>query len=156
MSQALIASVARSPIGRAVKGSLVDVRPDDLAAKMVEAAIGAVPQLDPTEIEDLYLGCGEPYDEQEANMARRVAMLAAPDGLPGATMNRLCSSSLQTRRGRIPGETERCRTSSSYRFPVGSGQRKLRGKYVIISKITIHVIRRFDLVPVRKTTLCFR
>jgi acetyl-CoA C-acetyltransferase len=98
MSQALIASVARSPIGRAVKGSLVDVRPDDLAAKMVEAAIGAVPQLDPTEIEDLYLGCGEPYDEQGANMARRVAVLAGLDGLPGATINRFCSSSLQTTR----------------------------------------------------------
>jgi len=86
MSEALIASVARSPIGRAVKGSLFDVRPDDLAAKMVEAAIGAVPQLDPAEIEDLYLGCGEPYDEQGANMARRVAVLAGLDGLPGATV----------------------------------------------------------------------
>jgi acetyl-CoA C-acetyltransferase len=98
MPEALIASVARSPIGRAVKGSLVDVRPDDLAAKMVEAAIAAVPQLDPTEIEDLYLGCGEPYDEQGANIARRVAVLAGLDGLPGATVNRFCSSSLQTTR----------------------------------------------------------
>jgi acetyl-CoA C-acetyltransferase len=98
MPEALIASVARSPIGRAIKGSLVDVRPDDLAATMVRAAIVAVPQLDPGEIEDLYLGCGEPYDEQGANIARRVAVLAGLDALPGATVNRFCSSSLQTTR----------------------------------------------------------
>ena len=98
MPEALIASVARSPIGRAVKGSLTGVRPDDLAARMLEAAIDQVPQLDPGEIEDLYLGCGEPYDEQGANMARRVAVLAGLDGLPGATVNRFCSSSLQTTR----------------------------------------------------------
>jgi acetyl-CoA C-acetyltransferase len=98
MAEAVIASVARSPIGRAIKGSLVDVRPDDLAATMVQAAVSAVPQLDPEEVEDLYLGCGEPYDEQGANLARRVAVLAGLDGLPGATVNRFCSSSLQTTR----------------------------------------------------------
>ncbi len=98
MPDALIASVARSPIGRAVKGSLTGARADDLAARMIETAIGRVPQLDPAEIEDLYLGCGEPYDEQGANMARRVAVLAGLDGLPGATVNRFCSSSLQTTR----------------------------------------------------------
>jgi acetyl-CoA C-acetyltransferase len=98
MPEAFIASVARSPIGRAVKGSLTDVRPDDLAAQMIETAIAQLPQLDPAEIEDLYLGCGEPYDEQGANMARRVAVLVGLDGLPGATVNRFCSSSLQTTR----------------------------------------------------------
>ena len=98
MPEALIASVARSPIGRALKGSLTGLRPDDLAAKMVQSAIAAVPALDPAEIEDLYLGCGEPYDEQGANIARRVAVLAGLDGLPGATINRFCSSSLQTTR----------------------------------------------------------
>jgi acetyl-CoA C-acetyltransferase len=98
MAEALIASVARSPIGRAVKGSLASLRPDDLAARMVETAIERVPQLDPAEIEDLHLGCGEPYDEQGANMARRVAVLAGLDGLPGTTVNRFCSSSLQTTR----------------------------------------------------------
>jgi acetyl-CoA C-acetyltransferase len=98
MAEAFIASVARSPIGRAVKGSMTGVRPDDLAAQMVETAIAGVPQLDPAEIEDLYLGCGEPYDEQGANMARRVAVLVGLDGLPGTTVNRFCSSSLQTTR----------------------------------------------------------
>ncbi len=98
MAEALIASVARSPIGRAVKGSLATLRPDDLAAKMVATAIDRVPQLDPAEIEDLHLGCGEPYDEQGANMARRVAVQAGLDDLPGTTVNRFCSSSLQTTR----------------------------------------------------------
>ncbi len=98
MKDALIASTVRSPIGRAVKGSLKSVWPDDLAAQMVEAALAAVPRLDPTELDDLHLGCGEPYDEQGANMARRVAVQLGLDGLPGTTVNRLCSSSLQTTR----------------------------------------------------------
>jgi acetyl-CoA C-acetyltransferase len=98
MNDALIASAARSPIGRAVKGSLKSIRPDDLAAQMVAAAVTAVPQLDPDEIEDLHLGCGEPYDEQGVNMARRVAVQLGYDKLPGTTVNRFCSSSLQTTR----------------------------------------------------------
>jgi len=98
MPEAVIVAAARSPIGRALKGSLVDVRPDDLAAQVVRAALDQVPQLDPAEIEDLHLGCGEPYDEQGANMARRVAVLLGLDGLPGTTVNRFCSSSLQTTR----------------------------------------------------------
>jgi acetyl-CoA C-acetyltransferase len=98
MPEALIASVARSPIGRAVKGSLTGVRPDDLAARMLEAAIDQVPQLDPGEIEDLYLGCGEPYDEQGANMARRVAVLAGLDGLPGSTACDLGAAATDWRR----------------------------------------------------------
>jgi acetyl-CoA C-acetyltransferase len=98
MREALIASTARSPIGRAVKGSLKAVRPDDLAAQMIDAALAAVPQLDPGEIDDLHLGCGEPYDEQGANIARRVAVQLGFDGLPGTTVNRFCSSSLQTTR----------------------------------------------------------
>ncbi|MBS1895067.1 MAG: acetyl-CoA C-acetyltransferase [Actinobacteria bacterium] len=98
MNDALIVSTARSPIGRAVKGSMKSIRPDDLAAKMVEAAISAVPELDPAEIEDLHLGCGEPYDEQGSNMARRVAVQLGLEGLPGTTVNRFCSSSVQTTR----------------------------------------------------------
>jgi acetyl-CoA C-acetyltransferase len=98
MNDALIASTARSPIGRAVKGSMTSIRPDDLAAKMVSAALDAVPELDPAEVEDLHLGCGEPYDEQGANMARRVAVQLGLEGLPGTTVNRFCSSSLQTTR----------------------------------------------------------
>jgi hypothetical protein len=83
MNDALIASTARSPIGRAAKGSMSSIRPDDLAAKLVSAALDALPGLDPGEVEDLYLGCGEPYDEQGANMARRVAVQLGLEGLPG-------------------------------------------------------------------------
>ncbi|MFF5175984.1 acetyl-CoA C-acetyltransferase [Micromonospora sp. NPDC000089] len=95
---AVIVATARSPIGRAHKGSLREVRPDDLAATIVQAALGKVPQLDPTEIDDLYLGCGLPGGEQGFNMARVVATLMGLDGLPGATLTRYCASSLQTTR----------------------------------------------------------
>jgi acetyl-CoA C-acetyltransferase len=98
MPEAVIAAAARSPIGRAVKGSLVDLRPDDLVAAMVEAALGQIPQLDPTELDDLHLGCGEPGDEQGANMARRVAVQLGFDHLPGTTVTRYCASSVQTTR----------------------------------------------------------
>ncbi|MFG1802063.1 acetyl-CoA C-acetyltransferase [Micromonospora carbonacea] len=95
---AVIVATARSPIGRAHKGSLRDVRPDDLAATIVRAALDKIPQLDPTEIDDLYLGCGLPGGEQGFNMARVVATLLGLDGLPGATLTRYCASSLQTTR----------------------------------------------------------
>ncbi|MFI7425622.1 acetyl-CoA C-acetyltransferase [Micromonospora sp. NPDC049836] len=95
---AVIVATARSPIGRAFKGSLRDVRPDDLAATIVQAALDKVPALDPTTIDDLYLGCGLPGGEQGFNMARVVATLLGLDGLPGATLTRYCASSLQTTR----------------------------------------------------------
>ncbi|MGR6317288.1 acetyl-CoA C-acetyltransferase [Micromonospora soli] len=95
---AVIVATARSPIGRAFKGSLRDVRPDDLAATIVQAALDKVPALDPTTIDDLYLGCGLPGGEQGFNMARVVATLLGLDGLPGATLTRYCASSLQTSR----------------------------------------------------------
>ncbi|MFG2053544.1 acetyl-CoA C-acetyltransferase [Micromonospora sp. NPDC048930] len=95
---AVIVATARSPIGRAFKGSLRDVRPDDLAATIVQAALDKVPALDPATIEDLYLGCGLPGGEQGFNMARVVATLLGLDGLPGATLTRYCASSLQTTR----------------------------------------------------------
>jgi acetyl-CoA C-acetyltransferase len=98
MSEAVIVATARSPIGRAVKGSLRDLRPDDLATTIVDAALAKVPQLDRTLIEDLYLGCGLPGGEQGFNMARVVAVKLGLDGLPGATVTRYCSSSLQTTR----------------------------------------------------------
>ena len=98
MPEAVIVATARSPIGRAVKGSLKDLRPDDLAATIIDAALNKVPQLDRTLIEDLYLGCGLPGGEQGFNMARVVATLLGLDGLPGATVTRYCSSSLQTTR----------------------------------------------------------
>ncbi|MFI6261967.1 acetyl-CoA C-acetyltransferase [Micromonospora sp. NPDC051006] len=95
---AVIVATARSPIGRAQKGSLRDVRPDDLAATIVQAALDKLPQLDPGEIDDLYLGCGLPGGEQGFNMARVVATLMGLDTLPGATLTRYCASSLQTTR----------------------------------------------------------
>lgn len=98
MPEAVIVAAARSPIGRAVKGSLAQIRPEDLTAQMVGAALGQVPQLDSREIDDLHLGCGEPYDEQGGNIARRVAVQLGLDALPGTTVNRYCASSLQTTR----------------------------------------------------------
>jgi acetyl-CoA C-acetyltransferase len=98
MSEAVIVSTARSPIGRAFKGSLKDVRPDDLAVAVITAALDKVPGLDPTLVEDLYLGCAEPSGEQGANLARVVAVLAGYDHLPGSTINRFCASSVQTTR----------------------------------------------------------
>jgi acetyl-CoA C-acetyltransferase len=98
MPEAVIVATARSPIGRAGKGSLREVRPDDLTATIVNAALGKVPQLDPREIDDLYLGCGLPGGEQGFNMARVVSVLAGYDHLPGATLTRYCASSLQTTR----------------------------------------------------------
>ncbi|WP_410664598.1 acetyl-CoA C-acetyltransferase [Amycolatopsis sp. lyj-84] len=98
MPEAVIVSTARSPIGRAGKGSLVSIRPDDLTAQMVRAALDKVPELDPAQIEDLMLGCGLPGGEQGFNMGRTVAVELGYDHLPGCTVTRYCSSSLQTTR----------------------------------------------------------
>jgi acetyl-CoA C-acetyltransferase len=98
MPEAVIVATARSPIGRAFKGSLKDLRPDDLAATIVRAALDKVPALDPRDIDDLILGCGLPGGEQGYNMGRVVATLLGYDFLPGATITRYCSSSLQTTR----------------------------------------------------------
>ena len=98
MPEAVIVATARSPIGRAGKGSLASIRPDDLAVQMVSAALAKVPQLDPADIGDLMLGCGLPGGEQGFNMARVIAVLLGYDHLPGTTVNRYCSSSLQTTR----------------------------------------------------------
>lgn len=101
MPEAVIVSTARSPIGRAFKGSLKDERPDDLAAAMVGAALAKLPAFDPTGdnvpgLDDLYLGCAEPSGEAGSNMARVVTVLAGLDHVPAATINRFCASSLQT------------------------------------------------------------
>jgi acetyl-CoA C-acetyltransferase len=98
MPEAVIVATARSPIGRAFKGSLTTIRPDDLAVQIVSAALAKVPQLDPKDIDDLMLGCGLPGGEQGFNLARVVAVLLGHDHLPGTTVNRYCSSSLQTLR----------------------------------------------------------
>jgi acetyl-CoA C-acetyltransferase len=98
MPEAVIVSAARSPIGRAFKGSLKDVRPDDLTAQIVKAALDQVPELDPAQIDDLMLGCGLPGGEQGHNLGRVVAVQMGMDHLPGCTITRYCSSSLQTTR----------------------------------------------------------
>ncbi|MEX2555689.1 MAG: acetyl-CoA C-acyltransferase [Actinomycetota bacterium] len=97
MPEAVIVSAARTPIGRAAKGSLVNARPDDLGAFAVRTAMEKVPQLDPAEIVDVMVGCGFPEGEQGMNLGRRVALLAGlPHSVPGTTVNRFCASSLQT------------------------------------------------------------
>ena len=98
MPEAVIVSAARSPIGRANKGSLKDLRPDDLTATIVRAALDKIPELDPADIEDLYLGCGLPGGESGFNMGRIVSVLLGYDHIPGATVTRYCSSSVQTTR----------------------------------------------------------
>lgn len=98
MAEAVIVSTARSPIGRAVKGSLRQMRPDDLALQMVSAALDKVPELDPRDVSDLMLGCGLPGGEQGWNMGRNIAVMLGYDHLPGTTVTRYCSSSLQTTR----------------------------------------------------------
>jgi acetyl-CoA C-acetyltransferase len=98
MPEAVIVAAARSPIGRAVKGSLRELRADDLAASMVAAALSQVPELAPTEIEDLLLGCGQPAGEQGYGLARIVALLLGLDTVPGTTVQRFCASSLQSTR----------------------------------------------------------
>lgn len=97
MPEAVIVAVARSPIGRAAKGSLASLRPDDMSVQMVTAALGRVPQLDPATIDDVMLGNTQPAGEAGYNLARVVSLLAGID-LPGTTVNRYCASSLQTTR----------------------------------------------------------
>jgi acetyl-CoA C-acetyltransferase len=97
MPEAVIVAATRTPIGRARKGSLVDARPDDLAAFAIDAALKQVPALPREEIVDVMVGCGFPQERQGMNLARRVALLAGlPDTVPGTTVNRFCASSLQT------------------------------------------------------------
>lgn len=103
MVEAVIVSTARSPIGRAFKGSLKDERPDDLATAMVQASLAKLPGFDPGSddgrgLDDILLGCAEPSGEAGSNMARVVAVLAGLDRVPAATINRFCASSLQTLR----------------------------------------------------------
>jgi len=98
MPEAVIVGWARSPIGRAFKGSLTSIRPDDLLAQIVTAALAKVPELDPSQVEDLIVGCGLPGGEQGFNIARVTAVMLGLDGVPGTTVNRYCSSSLQTTR----------------------------------------------------------
>ncbi|MFI7062885.1 acetyl-CoA C-acetyltransferase [Kribbella sp. NPDC050124] len=97
MPEAVIVSTARSPIGRAYKGSLTSIRPDDLAVQMIKAAVGKA-GLTGDQIEDLAVGCAEPHDEHGGNMARRIAVQLGWDNTPATTVNRFCASSTQTAR----------------------------------------------------------
>ena len=96
MAEAVLVAAGRSAIGRAFKGSLVDERPDDLTAFIVARVLEQVPELDPHMVEDLLVGCAQPAGEGGFNLARVVAVLAGLDDVPGVTVNRYCSSSLQT------------------------------------------------------------
>jgi len=97
MPEAVIVAATRTPIGRARKGSLVDARPDDLAAFAIDGALNQVPELDRSEIVDVMVGCGFPQEKQGMNLGRRAALLAElPETVPGTTVNRFCASSLQT------------------------------------------------------------
>lgn len=98
MPEAVIVAAARTPIGRAVKKSLREERPDDMAAQVVGQALAQVPELENEPIDDLLLGCGSPGGEQGFNMARVAAVLLGRDDLPGLTLTRCCASSLQTTR----------------------------------------------------------
>ncbi|NWN89584.1 MAG: acetyl-CoA C-acyltransferase [Micrococcaceae bacterium] len=92
---AVIVAVKRTPIGRALKGSLAQERPEDLSLTAVSAALASLPTLQPSELDDFYLGCAVPEGFQGDNIARRVAVLAGYDKLPATTVNRFCASSLQ-------------------------------------------------------------
>ncbi len=96
MTDAVIVATARSPIGRASKGSLVDLRPDDMSAQIITALMAKVPAVQASDVEDLIMGCGQPAGEAGFNIGRIVAGLAGLEDVPGVTVNRYCSSSLQT------------------------------------------------------------
>jgi acetyl-CoA C-acetyltransferase len=96
--QAVIVSAARTPIGRAAKGSLTTMRPDDLAVGVITAALAKLDGFDPSTLDDIYVGCAEPRDEQGGNLARRIAVQLGLDSVPAATINRFCASSVQTAR----------------------------------------------------------
>ena len=98
MTEAVVVAAGRSPIGRAVKGTLREVRPDDLLVEVVRAVLDRVPELDPTTLDDILVGCAEPEGEQGLNVARRVAVMLGLDTVPATTVNRFCASSLQTTR----------------------------------------------------------
>jgi acetyl-CoA C-acetyltransferase len=96
MPEAVIVATARTPIGRANKGSMTELRPDDLSGFIIKALLDKVPSLDPQTVEDVVWGCGQPGGEAGYNVARVAALLAGLADVPGVTVNRYCSSSLQT------------------------------------------------------------
>jgi|SRR3954454_6627640 acetyl-CoA C-acetyltransferase len=129
MPEAVIVAAARSPIGRARKGSLAGMRADDLTVQMVRAALEQVPQLNPADIDDIMLGCGLPGGEQGNNLGRVVDVLLGLDTVPGTTVTRYCSSSVQTTRMAMHA-SRRARETSSY-LPVWKPCRGLTRAVVI-------------------------
>lgn len=94
---AVIVAAARTPVGKAKRGSLITTRPDDMAAAVIRDLLERVEVLDPAEVDDVIVGCAFPEGEQGLNMARMIALRAGlPDSVPGETINRYCSSGLQT------------------------------------------------------------
>ncbi len=97
MKDAVIVSAVRTPVGKAKKGGLATVRPDDMAATAIHALLKRTPGLDPNEIEDLVVGCAFPEGEQGMNMARMIGLRAdLPQSVPAETINRYCSSGVQS------------------------------------------------------------
>jgi acetyl-CoA C-acetyltransferase len=127
MTEAVIVATARSPIGRAGKGSLKDVRPDDMSADIITALLDKVPALDRTEIEDVLWGCGQPAVESGHNIARVAAVLAGLESVPGATVNRYCSSSLMTIR------------MAAHAIKAGDGDVFIAGGVEAISRHQLHM-----------------
>jgi acetyl-CoA C-acetyltransferase len=106
MTEAVIVATARTPIGRAKKGTLRDVRPDDMSAFIIQAVLDKVPAVEPSTVEDVIWGCGQPSGEAGHNLARVASILAGLPDVPGVTVNRFCSSSLMTIR--IAAHAVRC------------------------------------------------
>ena len=127
MTEAVIVATARTPIGRMAKGSLKDLRPDDLSAGIITAVLDKVPELDRTEIEDVLWGCGQPGGESGHNIARVSAVLAGLDTAPGVTVNRYCSSSLMTIR------------MAAHAIQAGDGDVFLAGGVEAISRHQLHM-----------------
>ena len=97
MPEAVIVATARTPIGRAYKGSLIDVRADDLAGFAINAVMEKIPEVERASVEDVMVGCALTHHEQGYNVARPASMLGGmPDSVPATTVNRFCASSLQT------------------------------------------------------------
>ena len=127
MTDAVIVATARTPIGRAGKGSLKDMRPDDLSARAIEAVLDKVPGLDRTESEDVLWGCGQPAVEAGHNVGRVAAVLAGLDNVPGVTVNRYCSSSLMTIR------------MAEHAIKAGDGEVFIAGGVEAISRNQLHL-----------------
>ncbi len=127
MTEAVIVATARTPIGRAGKGSLKDMRPDDLSALAITSVLDQLPALDRSEIEDVLWGCGQPAGESGHNIGRVSALLAGLDETPGVTVNRYCSSSLMTIR------------MAAHAIKAGDGDVFVAGGVETISRNMVHM-----------------